>query len=291
MRFVIVTGLSGAGKTQTIRCLEDFGYYCVDNLPPELIPKFADICYQTGGKIEKIAIVVDIRMGELFNELFQSLKLLNDIGYQYEILFLDASDEVLVKRYKESRRNHPLANDGGILDSIEEERGKLAEVKGKADHIIDTSNLTARQLKVELEKLYVSGEKFDSLVITVISFGFKYGIPIDADLVFDVRFLPNPFYVEDLKRYSGNEEKVRNYVLKWPEAGEFINKIDDLLEFLIPNYIKEGKSRLIIGVGCTGGRHRSVVIANAIYQNLKLNGHTVLISNRDIAQDVMGDVK
>lgn len=291
MRFVIVTGLSGAGKTQTIRCLEDFGYYCVDNLPPELIPKFADICYQTGGKIEKIAIVVDIRMGELFNELFQSLKLLNDIGYQYEILFLDASDEVLVKRYKESRRNHPLANDGGILDSIEEERGKLAEVKGKADHIIDTSNLTARQLKVELEKLYVSGEKFDSLVITVISFGFKYGIPIDADLVFDVRFLPNPFYVEDLKRYSGNEEKVRNYVLKWPEASEFINKIDDLLEFLIPNYIKEGKSRLIIGVGCTGGRHRSVVIANAIYQNLKLNGHTVLISNRDIAQDVMGDVK
>jgi UPF0042 nucleotide-binding protein len=291
MRFVIVTGLSGAGKTQTIRCLEDFGYYCIDNLPPELIPKFAEICYQTGGKIEKIAIVVDIRMGEFFNELFQSLKLLNDIGYKYEILFLDASDEVLVKRYKESRRNHPLASDGGILDAIAEERGRLAEVKGKADHIIDTSDVTPRQLKIELEKLYVSGEKFDSLVITVISFGFKYGIPIDADMVFDVRFLPNPFYVEDLKRYSGNEEKVRNYVLKWPEAGEFIKKIDDLLEFLIPNYIKEGKSRLIIGVGCTGGRHRSVVIANAIYQNLKSHGHTVLISNRDIAQDVMGDVK
>lgn len=291
MRFVIVTGLSGAGKTQTIRCLEDFGYYCIDNLPPELIPKFAEICYQTGGKIEKIAIVVDIRMGEFFNELFQSLKLLNDIGYKYEILFLDASDEVLVKRYKESRRNHPLASDGGILDAITEERGRLAEVKGKADHIIDTSDVTPRQLRIELEKLYVSGEKFDSLVITVISFGFKYGMPIDADLVFDVRFLPNPFYVEDLKRYSGNEEKVRNYVLKWPEAGEFIKKIDDLLEFLIPNYIKEGKSRLIIGVGCTGGRHRSVVIANAIYQNLKSHGHTVLISNRDIAQDVMGDVK
>ena len=291
MQFVIVTGLSGAGKTQTIRCLEDIGYFCVDNLPPALIPKFAEICYQTAGRVDKIAIVIDIRGGKFFDDLFQSLKTLNNMGYDYQILFLEASDEVIVKRFKESRRNHPLASGGDIMKAIQDERDRLSEVKSKADHIVDTSNLTTRQLREELQRIFVIGEKFESLVITIMSFGFKYGIPLDADLVFDVRFLPNPYYVEGLKKYSGNEYNVKEYVLKWPEATEFINKVNDLLEFLIPNYIKEGKSRLVIGIGCTGGRHRSVVIANAIYESLKKNEHTVLINHRDIVQDVVEDVK
>ncbi|TDT63729.1 RNase adapter RapZ [Fonticella tunisiensis] len=291
MQFVIVTGLSGAGKTQTIRCLEDIGYFCVDNLPPALIPKFAEICYQTAGRVDKIAIVIDIRGGKFFDDLFQSLKTLNNMGYDYQILFLEASDEVIVKRFKESRRNHPLASGGDIMKAIQDERDRLSEVKSKADHIVDTSNLTTRQLREELQRIFVIGEKFESLVITIMSFGFKYGIPLDADLVFDVRFLPNPYYVEGLKKHSGNEYNVKEYVLKWPEATEFINKVNDLLEFLIPNYIKEGKSRLVIGIGCTGGRHRSVVIANAIYESLKKNEHTVLINHRDIVQDVVEDVK
>lgn len=291
MRFVIVTGLSGAGKTQTIRCLEDFGYFCIDNLPPALLPKFAEMSYQTEGKFDKIAIVIDIRGGRFFDDLFNGLKALSEMGYKYEILFLDASDDVLVKRFKETRRRHPLAKNGRIINGIQEERKKLEEVKKQADHIVDTSNLSTRQLREELQKIYVTGEKFDSLVITVMSFGFKYGIPIDCDLVFDVRFLPNPFYVEDLKHHSGNEENVKNYVLKWPEAVQFIDKINDLLEFLIPNYIKEGKTQLVVGIGCTGGRHRSVVIANAIFESLKKNGHTALINHRDIMHDVMGDVK
>lgn len=291
MKFVIVTGLSGAGKTQAIRCLEDIGYFCIDNLPPALIPKFAEVTMQTDGKIQKIALVVDIRGGKFFNDLFKSLKMLNGMGYSYEILFLDASDDVLVKRYKESRRNHPLANNGRIINGILEERKKLSEVKEKADHIIDTSNLSTRQLKAEIQRIYASDGIVDNIVITVMSFGFKYGIPIDADLVFDVRFLPNPYYVEELKKHSGNEQPVKEYVLKWPESNEFITRIKDLMDFLIPNYIKEGKSQLVIAIGCTGGRHRSVVMANLVYEHLKDKGHTVLISHRDISQDVIGDGK
>jgi len=289
LKFVVVTGLSGAGKSQTIRCLEDFGYFCVDNLPPALIPKFAEICFQTRGKIEKIAVVVDIRGGILFDDLFQSLKNLSNMGYAYDILYLDASDDVLVKRYKESRRSHPLAKNGRIINGIHEERSILSNVKALATHIIDTSNLSTRQLREELTKIYVTGEKFDSMIITVISFGFKYGIPIDADLVFDVRFLPNPYYIEELKKHSGNEEKVKEYVMKWDEAIVFLEKVNDLLEFLIPNYIKEGKSQMVIAIGCTGGRHRSVVIANSIYENLKKNNHAALINHRDISEDLMGE--
>lgn len=291
MNFVIVTGLSGAGKSQTVRFLEDFGYFCIDNLPPSLIPKFAEICSQTQGKIEKVAIVIDIRGREFFNDLFKSLKMLQNMGYNYEILFLEAKDEVLVKRYKETRRNHPLAHDGNIFEAITRERNKLAEVRNQAKHIVDTTDLLPRQLRQELEKIFVEGEKFESLVITVSSFGFKYGIPIDADIVFDVRFLPNPYYIEELKRFSGLEDNIRNYVLQWPEANEFLNKINDMLEFLIPHYIKEGKSRLVIAIGCTGGRHRSVVLASEIFKSLKENGHTVLITHRDIGKDVSGEVK
>jgi RNase adapter protein RapZ len=291
LKFLIVTGLSGAGKTQTIRCLEDVGYYCMDNLPPALIPKFADICYQTGGKIDKIAIVVDIRGGKFFDDLFNGLKSLNDMGYKYEILFLDAEDEVLIKRFKESRRNHPLATSGRIITGIQEERIRLEEVKSKANFIIDTSNLTSRQLREELVKIMSDGDKLSSLIINVVSFGFKYGIPIDADLVFDVRFLPNPYYIAELKPLTGNEDRIKHYVLSWKEAGEFINKINDMLEFLLPYYSKEGKSQLVIGIGCTGGRHRSVVIANEIHNNLKNKSHTALISHRDINRDAMEDNK
>lgn len=291
MKFVIVTGLSGAGKTQAIRYLEDFGFYCIDNLPPALIPKFADICYQTGGRVDRVAIVVDIRGGEFFDELFNGLHTLNSMGYSYEILFLEASDEILVKRYKESRRSHPLAKNDRIINGIKSEREILSEVKSKATHVIDTSNLAPRQLKEELQKIYVTGESFESIIITVMSFGFKYGLPIDADLIFDVRFIPNPYYIDELRRHSGNEEKVKKYVMKWEETSKFISKTMDMLEFLIPNYIKEGKTQLVIGIGCTGGRHRSVAIANSIFHELKNNGHTVLINHRDIDEDVSGDVK
>jgi len=286
MRFVIVTGLSGAGKTQAIRCLEDLGFFCVDNLPPSLIPKFADLCYQTDGRVDKTAVVVDIRGGMFFDDLFESLSQLKAQNYQYEILFLDASDDVLIKRFKESRRSHPLAPDGRILDGINDERIKLTEVKSKADNIIDTSNLAPRQLKEEIVHIFVEGKKFEGIIISVVSFGFKYGIPLDSDLVFDVRFLPNPYYVEVLKKQSGKDEPVRQYVMKWPETKEFLNKIADMAEFLIPYYIKEGKTHLVISVGCTGGRHRSVVIANCIYESLKKNSHRVIVDHRDISEDV-----
>ncbi|NMM62276.1 RNase adapter RapZ [Clostridium sp. P21] len=287
MRFVIVTGLSGAGKTQAIRNLEDLGYFCVDNLPPTLIPKFAEACYQTDGKIDRIALVIDIRGGKFFDDLFESLKLLRDQGYKYEILFLDASDEVLIKRFKESRRKHPLAPDGRILNGILMERNKLREVKDRADNIIDTSKLATRELREKITEIYAEeGQLETQLMITVLSFGFKYGIPVDSDLVFDVRFLPNPYYIPELKKYSGNDKMVSDYVMNFKETQQFIDKLEDILEFLIPNYLKEGKRQLIVSIGCTGGRHRSVTIANSIYEKLKKDGHKVNIDHRDIEEDV-----
>ncbi len=291
MKFIIVSGLSGAGRTQAIRFFEDYGYFCVDNMPPALIPKFAELCGATGKKIDKIAIVVDIRGREFFNDLFKSLKSVTEMGYKYEILFLEASDQVLIKRYKETRRNHPLAPNDRLINGIREERKLLAEVKQRATHVIDTSNLLTRQLKEELQRIYVTEEEFEGMIINVLSFGFKYGLPIDADLVFDVRFLPNPYYIDELKRFSGNDDAVKNYVMKWEVTKEFIKKTSELLEFLIPNYIKEGKSQLVIAIGCTGGRHRSVTIANALYESLKANGHTTLISHRDLNLDGAGDAK
>lgn len=287
MRFVIVTGLSGAGKTQAIRSLEDLGYFCVDNLPPTLIPKFAEACYQTDGRIDRIALVIDIRGGKFFDDLFVSLKYLKEQNYGYEILFLDATDEVLIKRFKESRRKHPLAPDGRILNGITEERNKLEEVKTNADQIVDTSKLTTRELREAIWKIYSEeGQVENELMITVLSFGFKYGIPVDSDLVFDVRFLPNPFYIPELKKYSGLDEPVIKYVLGYKETQTFIDKLDDMLEFLIPNYLNEGKRQLILSIGCTGGRHRSVAIANAIYEKLKAKGHKVNIDHRDINEDI-----
>lgn len=285
MRFVIVTGLSGAGKTEATRSLEDLGYFCVDNLPPQLIPKFAEAC--NNGSIEKVAIVTDIRGGIFFDDLFESLVYLKNNDFKYEILFLEASNEVLVKRFKEARRSHPLSPKSRVLTGITEERNKLREVKDRADVIIDTSKYAIRDLREKMNSYYGSSEEPDKeLSVTVLSFGFKYGIPVDSDLVFDVRFIPNPFYIPELKQYSGNDEPVKKYVLEQTETVEFVDKLKDMLKFLIPNYIKEGKRQLIISIGCTGGRHRSVAIANRIHELLSLEGYKTGIEHRDVSEDV-----
>ncbi|AJH01976.1 MULTISPECIES: RNase adapter RapZ [Clostridium] len=287
MRFVIVTGLSGAGKTQATRTLEDLGYFCVDNLPPKLISKFAEVCTQSGGNIEKVALVIDIRGGIFFEDFFEALNYLKKNEFKYEILFLEATDEVLIKRFKETRRSHPLSPDGRVLTGITQEREKLREVKNIADIIIDTSKYEIRHLREKINKNYgdhTYPEK--QLSITVLSFGFKYGIPVDSDLVFDVRFIPNPFYIPELKQYSGNDEPVKDYVLKQEETVNFIEKLVDMLKYLIPNYIKEGKSQLIISIGCTGGRHRSVAIANEVYERLNKENYNSKIEHRDVAEDL-----
>lgn len=290
MRFVIVTGLSGAGKTEATKSLEDIGYFCVDNLPPKLIPKLAEAC--SGGNIEKMALVIDIRGGVFFDDLFESLMYLKKNNFEYEILFLDSSDEVLVKRFKEARRSHPLSPEGRVLNGINEERKRLREVKDRADIIIDTSKYAIRDLRSKINSYFgeaVVPEK--QLSVTVLSFGFKYGIPVDSDLVFDVRFIPNPFYIPELKKYSGNDEPVKKYVLEQKETQDFVNKLESMLSFLIPNYVNEGKRQLIISIGCTGGRHRSVAIANAIYEKLNEDGFNAKIEHRDIAEDVHRGVK
>ena len=286
MKFLIITGLSGAGKSQAMKSMEDLGFYCVDNLPPSLIPKFAELCFHAQGDIEKIALVSDIRGGKFFNDLFESLDTIHKQGFLYEILFLEASDEALVKRFKETRRNHPLSPEGRIMDGIEAERKKLSELKQKADYIVDTSNLTAAQLKEEINKIFTEGNLSGNLTISIQSFGFKKGIPLDADLVFDVRFLPNPHYIDTLRDYTGDDLQVRNYVMKWPESIEFVNKLRDMVDFLIPYYIKEGKTHLVISIGCTGGKHRSVTIANILYEELKEKGHRVTINHRDSVRTV-----
>lgn len=290
MRFIIVTGLSGAGKTETTRTLEDMGYFCVDNLPPKLIPKFAEAC--NTGKIEKVALVIDIRGGIFFDDLFESLLFLKNNEYKHEILFLDASDEVLVKRFKESRRNHPLSPTGRVINGINDERNRLREVKDRADIIIDTSKYKIRDLREKLTEYYGDNIVMEKqLSINVLSFGFKYGIPVDSDLVFDVRFIPNPFYIPELKAFSGEDESVKKYVLEQNETKEFIVKLNEMLKFLIPNYIKEGKRQLIISIGCTGGRHRSVAIANEIHRMLLDENFNSRIEHRDIKEDLHRGVK
>lgn len=293
MRFIIVTGLSGAGKSEATNALEDMGYFCVDNLPPKLIKKFAEVCKQSQGSIDKVALVMDIRGGIFFDDLFESLSELSREQFQYEILFLDTSDEVLVKRFKEKRRSHPLAPGGRVITGIELERQKLREVKDKADVIIDTSKYAIKDLREEMARKFGDKEMPEKqMAITILSFGFKYGIPVDSDLVFDVRFIPNPFYIPELKPFSGNDEPVKNYVMDQIETQTFLEKANDMFEFLIPNYQKEGKRQLIISIGCTGGRHRSVAIANSIYETLHSNNHDVYVEHRDIKEDVhKGDKK
>ncbi len=286
-RLVIVTGMSGAGKTQVVRAMEDLGYFCVDNLPPMLIPKFAELCVQSAGRVSKIALVVDIRGGEFFDTLVQVLEDLETQGFMYEILFLEAADETLIRRYKESRRRHPMAPFGRVSEGISRERERLEHIRGRATHIIDTSDLATSQLKEKITAMFAGERDSDRMTVTVVSFGFKYGIPLDADMVFDVRFLPNPFYVESLRRKSGKETDVSDYIGKWPITHQFLDKLGSLIDFLVPNYVKEGKGQLIIAVGCTGGLHRSVFVAEKIHEGLKKKGYRVGVEHRDIKHNVL----
>lgn len=292
MRFVVVTGMSGAGKSTALKMLEDMGYFCVDNLPIPLMPKFAEMMSTPDAEIHKVALGIDIRGGQAFKGLEENLKLIDQSGVHYEILFLDAGDDVLVKRYKETRRQHPLGGAGHLDRGIAKEREKIAFLKMQATYILDTSKMLTRELRLELEKIFVEGKDFKNLYITVMSFGFKYGIPQDADLVFDVRFLPNPYYIEDLRPKTGNDPEVRDYVMDSDKAVEFLDRLTQMIEFLIPNYILEGKNQLVVAIGCTGGKHRSVTLANALYQFLEpKENYGVRIEHRDIGKDAITKAK
>ena len=284
MKLVIVTGMSGAGKTIALKMLEDMGFYCVDNLPIPLADKFVQLA--AGGRgISQAALGVDIRGGEELGELDSVLKDWRERGLDFKVLFLDASDEALIKRYKETRRSHPLAGAGRIDQGIAMERERLEFLRRDADYIIDTSRLLTRELRQELEKIFVKNQAFRSMFITVLSFGFKYGIPQDGDLVFGVRFLPNPYYVEELRPLTGEDERIQTYVKQGGTAEEFLAKLYDLVDFLIPNYISEGKNQLVIAVGCTGGKHRSVTIARELYAHLKeRDEYGIRLEHRDIGR-------
>ncbi len=288
VRFVIISGLSGAGKTRVLQSLEDLGYFCVDNLPPGLIPKFAELCSQPENKLTRVALVTDIRGGEFFDSLFESLEYLEESGFPYQILFLEADDETLIRRYKETRRRHPLAQQGSVLEGIREERLRLQELRGRATWIIDTTDLTPQKLREQIVEIFSRDEGLQRLIITLVSYGFKHGLPLDADLIFDVRFLPNPHYVDNLRPLDGNDERVREYAMKWPAAQKFLRRVQSLVEFLLPHYENEGKSQLTVGIGCTGGRHRSVVIAERLAEWLRGKGYTVLVEHRDISREPVG---
>lgn len=272
MRFVVVTGMSGGGKSTALKMLEDAGFYCVDNLPVSLIDKFVELIATPGSEITKVALGLDVRAGQSFSEATAILQKEKKEGYDLEILFMDASDFALVKRYKETRRLHPLAMEGRIEDGIWRERKMLEGIREQADYVIDTTNLLTRELKAELDRIFIQNEEYNSLMITLLSFGFKYGIPADADLVFDVRFLPNPYYLDALKQKTGNDKEVSDYVMQFPESEEFLDRLTDMLGFLIPNYVKEGKYQLVVAIGCTGGQHRSVTLANELYARMKNQG-------------------
>lgn len=279
MKIAIITGLSGAGKTKAMECMEDLGFYCIDNLPPKLMN---DIVSLGGNDIKKVAFAMDIRGGEFFDDLKNGIEELKQTKKRHIVVFLEASEEVLIRRYKETRRIHPVSKDGNIQEGIRKEKEKLKEIRDIADYIIDTSDLTNTQLKTEIKKIFDSGENVQNLTISITSFGFKNGIPLDSDIVLDVRFLPNPFYLRSLKSLTGNNRKVKEYVLKWPESKAFIMKSYDLIQFLIPYYIREGKSQLVIAFGCTGGQHRSVVLANEFYDSLVKEGKRVILNHRDL---------
>lgn len=288
MQVVILTGMSGAGKSTALKMMEDMGYFCMDNLPVALIEKFMELADREDGQFQNVAISIDIRNGQALGELQDVLQHLKQKNQAPKILFLDASDLVLVKRYKESRRNHPLAGNNRIAQGIEEERERIHFLRDQADYIIDTSQLLTRELKAELESIFQQGSDYTNLFITVLSFGFKYGIPVDSDLVFDVRFLPNPYYIEELRPKTGNDPEIQQFVMGKSQATEFLNKLEDMLRFLIPNYIDEGKNQLVISIGCTGGKHRSVTLANALYERLKKNANYGLrVEHKDISRDAL----
>lgn len=283
LRFVMVTGLSGAGKSEAIRCFEDLGYFCVDNLPPTLIPKFADIVARTDGRIQRAALVCDVRGGLFFDHLFEALEELVRADIEYQILFLEATEEALVQRFKQTRRRHPLVGEGtSLVDAIQRERARLAELRNRATTIIDTTNMGPRELKEAIMAAFFHGRDSERIHVIVRSFGFKYGLPLDADLVFDVRFLPNPYYVEQLEALTGNDLAVANYVFQSPAAQRFLLKVRDLLEFLLPLYIQEGKTELVIAIGCTGGKHRSVAVTNRLSSILRKKGYRVSVDHREL---------
>ena len=284
MKFVIITGVSGAGKSSALKTLEDNNYFCVDNLPIELILKFAEITFSESEKTRRnVALGIDIRSGKGLSELDSTLSKMRKYGYAYEILFLDASDDVLIKRFKETRRAHPLALEGRVDEGIKKEREKLEFIRKQSDYIIDTSNLLTRDLRMKIEDIFIADKKYKNLFVTILSFGFKYGIPVDADLIFDVRFMPNPYYVEELKNKTGNDDDVKKYVMNSEVSEKFIEKLNDMIKFLIPNYVKEGKNQLLIGIGCTGGKHRSVTVANEIYEKLSKDENLgIKVAHRDI---------
>ena len=288
MRFVIVTGMSGAGKSTAMKMMEDIGFFCIDNLPIPLVEKLVEFYEKFESNIDKVALGVDIRDKEGLNHMDKTLSNLDDKKVRYDILFLDAENEVLIKRYKETRRNHPLAGRERIENGIVLERKKLGFLKERATYIIDTSQLLTRELKMELEKIFLQNQEYKNLFVTILSFGFKYGIPSDSDIVMDVRFLPNPYYVDGLRAKTGNDKEIQDYVMQFDDAKIFLDKLEDLVKFLIPNYIAEGKNQLVISIGCTGGKHRSVTLANELYKRLESEkDYGLKIEHRDIGKDAL----
>lgn len=283
-RLIIVTGMSGGGKTQASRYLEDLGYFCVDNLPPVFIPKFVELCAHAGGHVSKVVLVVDTRSREFFDTFVQVLEDMDKSDTNYEMLFMDASDAAIIRRYKETRRRHPMAPASRITEGIAKERERLAPVRAKATYIIDTSELKKVQLRDKIHRLFGTSEG-EQMNINVLSFGFKFGMPLDADMVLDVRFLPNPFYIESMRHKSGAVPEVADYIAKFPVTQEFLKKLDDLLDFLVPQYVKEGKSQFVIAVGCTGGMHRSVFVAKHIFDRLGSRGYPVKLEHRDLMKN------
>ncbi len=286
MDLIIVSGLSGAGKSKTVSFLEDMSYYCVDNLPAALIPQFAELCMAGTGKYERVAVVTDIRGGQTFDGLFDALEKLREMECAYKILFVEASTEAIIKRYKETRRSHPLARAGRSLDeAVQQERIALEPVRKRAEYIIDTTALSTAKLRGEVMRLFGAQDARAAMSVSVISFGFKYGIPIEADLVFDVRFLPNPFYLAELRRQTGLDEGVRDFVFGYRQTLDFMNKVEDLISFLLPHYVEEGKTALVIAVGCTGGRHRSVAITRALADFIRQKGYDAAENHRDMTRE------
>ncbi len=285
MQYTIVTGMSGSGKTRAIRYLEDMGYFCIDNMPPVLIPKFSEMLSSVNGNFNNVALVIDIRVGDMINELLFQINDLKKKGYDCKLLYLNADDETLVKRYKETRRQHPLDNSNGLLASIKQEREMLSALYNAADYVIDTSRMTTQGLLQEIKEIYAPKDSEQGLEINVMAFGFKYGMPLDADLVFDVRCFPNPFYIDELKHKTGNDKEVQDYVMGFPTSVEFMEKLEDMMSFMIPLYIEEGKISLSIAIGCTGGKHRSVTMTNKLAEYLKSCNYKVNVTYRDIGRE------
>lgn len=285
MQFTIITGMSGSGKTRVVRFLEDMGYFCIDNLPPMLIPTLSDILTKVNGTFNNIAIVIDIRVGDMINDVIKQLNLLKEAGHECRMLFMNADDETLIKRYKETRRSHPIDNPNGLLASIRQERKMLSSLLAEADYVIDTSRLSTNELLQEIKEIYASDVSQRGIEVNVMAFGFKYGMPLDADLVFDVRCFPNPFYIDDLKAKTGNNKEVQDYVMKFSTVRKFMKKLNDMMMFLLPLYTEEGKVSLSVAIGCTGGKHRSVTIANKLAEFLEEQQYNVNIIYRDIGRE------